>query len=108
MYLNFVGAAIGTADLKIAWTFPSGLTLSAQPFYIDTSGGTRIAVQQIQTSVLAAGTAGAGNNTSMSLRGTVVVSSTAGNLQLQWAQNTSNATATSVLAGSVLWLQRIS
>ena len=34
--------------------------------------------------------------------GTVITGATAGNLQLQWAQNTSNATAASVLAGSAL------
>ncbi len=39
--------------------------------------------------------------------GTVVSSSTTGNLQLQWAQNTSSGTATKVHAKSWLILDRI-
>ena len=38
--------------------------------------------------------------------GTLVTSSTAGNFGLEWAQSTSNATATRVLAGSAMNLDR--
>ena len=39
--------------------------------------------------------------------GTLTTSSTAGNLQLQWAQNATDATAARVRAGSILTIKRI-
>jgi hypothetical protein len=67
----------------------------------------------VQYGTVALGTAEAfgtnGTTTLMAaeLSFTLVTSSTAGNLQLQWAQNTSNATATTVKAGSVLTALRL-
>jgi hypothetical protein len=40
-------------------------------------------------------------------RGTVTVGTTAGNLVLQWAQNTSSTTPTIVIAGSWLRVTRV-
>jgi hypothetical protein len=37
----------------------------------------------------------------------IVTAATAGNLQVEWSQNTSNATATRVIAGSWMYLQRV-
>ncbi|NJP75705.1 hypothetical protein HCJ99_34060 [Streptomyces sp. C1-2] len=45
--------------------------------------------------------------TGTTFKGTLVVGSTAGTLALAWAQNTSNASATTLKAGSRLELTRI-
>jgi|SRR5215472_253264 len=108
LYLNFEGGTTGSSDIKVGWTFPSGLTMRYQDIYADTGAVARLAVTDIQTSVIAVGSNGAGNLRAYSARGTVLTSGTSGTLQLQWAQNTSSGTATIVHAGSVLMLQRIS
>jgi len=108
LYLNYEGGTANASDLKFGWTFPAGLTIRAQPLLVDPAGATRILNTQIQTTVSNAGTQGAGNLSSVGLRGNVTTSGTSGNLQLQWAQNTSNGTATIVHTGSLLVLQRIS
>lgn len=56
---------------------------------------------------LAFGTPGSSNPILLSLAGCVVVSSTAGDVVLQWAQNTSNGTATRVWANSWLIAYRV-
>jgi hypothetical protein len=93
-----------TADWKCTWAVPSGTTMSyycigyttADVFGLfHSNAGT---TQQI-------GGGGADRGTLM--RGTVSVSSTPGNLQLQWAQNTLNASNTIVQAQSYLDLTRI-
>ena len=54
------------------------------------------------------GTNGAGIVQEASMRGSIVVSTTAGNVQLKWAQGTSSGTGTIVHAQSSLKLQRVS
>jgi len=91
----------GTADIKIGFTGPAGFTMD----YI-TVGSNAAAVTNfgvgIQTTVVDFG----GNVTSAFLYGTVVTTN-AGTLQLQAAQNTSNASSTLVSAGTLLELVRI-
>jgi hypothetical protein len=41
-------------------------------------------------------------------QGILIVASTAGTFQLQWAQNTSNASATRIFSNSYLCLRRVS
>jgi hypothetical protein len=88
-------------DIKFGWTGPSGATLdwtSVDPF------NTSWAKKSISGSI-AIGTSGA--NESALLIGVLIVSTTAGTLQLQWAQNGAIASDTSVLAGSYLRLRRV-
>jgi len=54
------------------------------------------------------GTIAAADHRPLSFRGTATTTSTAGNFQLRWAQDTSSGTATRILAGSTIWAQRIS
>ena len=54
-----------------------------------------------------AGAIGAGSSVVLPSRGVLTTAGTAGSLQLQWAQNTSSAVATRVLAGSTMWIRRI-
>lgn len=95
----YEGGTQGSSDIKTAWTFPSGTTMRYTPVRYNTAG-TLASFPNIQTDVVASATSGAGTLRSFQGTGTVITSTTAGNLQLQWAQNTSSGTATIVHAGS--------
>jgi hypothetical protein len=70
--------------------------------------GARLADASTPTSATFAGVLDASNPVSMHQRLRVVMGSTAGNLRLQWAQNASNATATTICAGAKLSARRAS
>lgn len=101
---------ISAGSLKIAFTFPAGCTMHYAPigyvmggaFTIDLGGQLSITSGVTSTSI-----SGGGGVPTVSLRGTILNGSTAGNLTLQWAQNASNATPTVVKAGSWIRLTRI-
>lgn len=105
-FLLYEGGVQNSSDMKIQWTFPAGLTMYYQLVGIDTGGVIRSATHT-QATVPTIGSNGAGTRIVQSVNGTVIVSSTAGNLQLQWAQNTSSGTATIMHAMSHLQLHRI-
>jgi hypothetical protein len=105
----------GTVDLKVAWTFPTGCTLdlvvvgphSAWPPAVATDLEVEWATWQNVTSspsgTISFGTVN-GTTFSYHARGTLRVGSTAGSLQLQWAQNSSSATNLTLKSGSSLVL----
>jgi hypothetical protein len=94
------------ADFKIGWTFPTNLTMKYFELLVAVNGtagaGSIFAIDETSAVSMDWGNPGAAFFT-----GTVFVSSTAGTLQLQAAQNTSDAGTTKVLAGSYLSLTRI-
>lgn len=97
------------ADLKVAFTVPTGATINWSPFAPTSGVGTTdYNVTVITTS---GGTRGVACNgatvMSMQPKGYISVGATAGNLQLQFAQVASNATATRILAGSWMMLTRL-
>lgn len=92
-----------TPDIKIGWTFPAGLTMDYST--IGFSGGAFAAYAFDQTGTPEID--GAGVADEFFIDGTVTVSSTAGTLQFQWAQNTLNASDTKVLAKSYITLQQV-
>lgn len=108
--LFYDGSTAG--DFKAAFTVPSGATISwsaAAPI-----SGT--APPASYNSLAATASAGAlnfaciasGTTQAMHFRGAVAVSTTSGNLQLQWAQVGSSATATRVFLRSHLKATKIS
>lgn len=102
-FLKYEGGTAGAADLKWAFTGPSGFGMNYELIGNAAGGASALGfLRGIPGST--AGTSGAGNAWGMFMFGTVTTGSTAGTLQLQWAQNTSNATATIVHAGSALAL----
>ena len=107
-YLNFEGGTGGSSDLKWSWTSPTSSTVRCQPIYVDNSNATQVGTGEYTSLQLAARTAGAGTLRALTMIGTFVTTTTAGNLQLQWAQNTSSGTGTIVHAQSFLALWRIS
>lgn len=106
-YLDYEGGTINVSDLKWQWTVPAAATMRYQAFYISTANAIAGGSTQLGSDIITAGTKGAGVLMAVMMRGSVVVSSTAGNMQLTWAQNTSSATATIVHAQSYLQLVRM-
>jgi hypothetical protein len=103
----YKGAATGTGDLKFAWAVPSGATLACRVITVSNPLGVAMGYGTQASSMFSA-TNGTGNPLAATLAGTLLTSGTPGNLQLQWAQNTSSATATTVMAGSILTARRTS
>lgn len=107
-YLDYEGGTINTSDLKWQWAVPSGATMRYQAFYVTTSNALGGETTQLGSDVVVAGTKGAGVLMGVKMSGSLVMASTAGNMQLTWAQNTINGTATIVHAQSYLKLKRSS
>lgn len=106
-FLDYEGGTQGSSDFKMAWSVPASATMRWTRIGLDTAGAVNAGALSDQTSTPAMGTNGAGNVRGVTLHGTLNVSSTSGNFQFQWAQNTSSGTATIVHAGSYLQAQRI-
>lgn len=88
-----------TPDIKFAFTVPAGATLQWGTVAYDSAG------VLVQVDVSASGTSKDfvdGTSYSIFIQGVVLNGANAGNLQLQWAQNTMNASNTKVLTGSYL------
>ena len=107
VYLRYEGGTQGSSDFSWEWSVPAGTVARLAPVYKDTSGAVVAGVEQVSGS-LTAGSNGAGNVRTVQGRGTVIVSSTTGNLVLFWAQGTSSATATILHVGSRMSLRRLS
>lgn len=106
-FLLYTGAAVGTGDLKLTFV------------YTGTSSNTLFGVNGITTSSTTSvnmggngftGTSALGSNggnfVTCQIQGSFQIS-TAGTLEMQWAQNTSSATATQLKTGCWLRLQQI-
>jgi len=105
-FIDYEGGTGGSSDLKWNYTVPAGANMRATASYRNTSG-TAVTWNLMNASQSIAGTNGAGNVLGASVFGTIAMSSTAGNVQMQWAQNTSSGTATIVHTGSVILCNRI-
>lgn len=107
LQLFYTGGTTGSSDIKLAWTVPAATTIVGGALLVTNPLGVALTyfTQSTPATIFTASN-GAANPLPVRLWGTVTTSSTAGNLQLQWAQNTSNGTATTVKAGSVLTAQR--
>jgi hypothetical protein len=101
-------------DFKVAFTFPTDavISYSARGLIASASGTTAAAIETVakmdQTSPSASIASGVVNDThSIRIDGLLVVGSTAGTLQLQWAQANTNATATTVKKNSWIRLDQV-
>lgn len=99
--LPYNGAATGTGDLKLGFSVPSGSTLPGGFLGIANPLGVAI-LPVTAASTLFSATNGTGNPLWCQVTATLFTSTTAGSLILMWAQNTSNATATTLMAGASL------
>ena len=98
LYLRYSSSTI--ADIKTAFTLPSLATGNGQRIHT-TGGAVAISEGNIQTATASDGL-GTATTTSFLWNGQISIGANAGNVTLQWAQNTLDATDTTVLLGS--WL----
>lgn len=84
----------GGGGFRCAWTGPAGATM----VWTDNDGAGNGTISTQSTFSATVGT---------TLKGALVTSGTSGTFALQWAQNTSNAANTTLLAGCYLWLRRV-
>lgn len=114
----FILSGNDTEDFQFQFTYPTSATLAGGIIsLLDTTtpgvgtagdGNFRaLAAQVTPSTALAMGMADT-NLVMGTYHGSLYVQSTAGNLQLKWAQGTSGGTGTTVNAGSVLRIERIS
>lgn len=98
-----------TPDIKVAFTFPSGVTAYWGGAGYDVTAGSNT-VRFVSQRAAASGSSllfeGSTADAHLLLNGLFIVGSTAGNLQFQWAQNSSSGTTT-VQAGSWMSLTRV-
>lgn len=98
-----------SGNFKYGFTFPTGGDLRTMAVHVDSSA----AIQDFHSTLSAASGTATGTATtvggpapkvrSLPVTGVFVNSTTAGNVTLQWAQQSSSATATTVKANSSLW-----
>lgn len=99
-------------NLKIGWVAPTGATFdwigtgqsTTSPA---TSGPVITNAQTIASTVYGLGTIGTSTNMTALVRGLLVTAGNAGTFKLQWAQNTANATAVTMVLNSHIALQRV-
>lgn len=100
-----VDASGGVANLKAAFTFPSG-TVSKLRVASDDTAGVNVD-RYFETSGASQTFAGRSAGSWIPIEGPVLCGGTAGNLQLQWCQNTSNASAVTVKKGSFIFATKL-
>lgn len=105
-YLDYEGASAG--DLKISWSVPTSATLRFAQIGQTAASAATTSATGIESTAYSFGADAAATLNALLMHGTLLTSSTAGTLQLQWAQGTSSGTATKVHAQSFLALWRIS
>ena len=101
-------AVSGSGDLKFAWTVPAGTVFSGTVMNDATTvnmgayqaGGTLIS--QTQSFV-----GGGASILASAFSGVLAIGGSSGSFTLQWAQQTSNVTATVVKQGSHMFLRRV-
>ena len=102
-----------TGKFKMQFTAPTGATVAWGVIGVHTSVTLSNPVTDVSmpsrtlTDILGLGGGNLTGTTAL-ISGSITTSSTAGNLTLQWAQNTSDAAATQVRAGSTLSMKRVS
>lgn len=103
-WLNFL--ANSPPDIKADWTIPAGATMNWAALGTGTANYSDHDASIVSHNVARGGKGNPGVPQSMNARGYLITGGTAGTLQLRWAQNTSNASATVLRAGSWIRLQR--
>lgn len=93
-----------TPDIKFGFAYPLLATATYTLYGIASGGATLAGFHQTETSV---GALEGGTAIAATMTGTWTIGANAGTVQLQWAQNTANASNTQVLTGSFLRLDQV-
>jgi hypothetical protein len=102
--------SIAAAGFKFSFAAPAGSVFTGQ---FMTSIGPSIGAYEpvaalLITSNIATTSSGGGVTDLITVRGSLVTAGTGGGITYQWAQNTSNGGNTTVRAGSVMYMRRVS
>lgn len=89
-----------TPDLKLGWTLPTGASNSYVYQFFD--GATWVASSGATVPTAGVAIGGFGAALPARFQGVITISTTAGTMQIVWAQNTANASNTTIHAGSYL------
>jgi hypothetical protein len=110
-YLLRVSAVSATVGIKIGWTFPTSGEISFSSYGINTAGAQINWFIQSSSSPytgISLGVSLTGSQTNMMpITGLYVGAGSAGTVQLQWAQASSNGSATIVKQHSTLWAVKL-
>lgn len=106
--MQVIYSAGNTGDIKFAFTFPASGRIDASVVWVDDGGSTVLprnwsGTTTPTTSVPLSGFGGASTRVSLPIQGIFTNAGTGGNLQLQFAQQTSDATAASIYPNSTVW-----
>lgn len=96
-----------TADFKYTFTVPAGATGNTHLFTGSNPDTAATSLQGPSSITATAAASGVAADQVILVQGIVIVSSTAGNLQFQWAQNTANASDTKVKTNSYMVLTKV-
>jgi hypothetical protein len=99
----FTYAADGTPDIKVTCAGPAGSTVLWSSSQVIFNAAAATTLTSVNTSGVSADLFVDANNRAIQLYGTIANGATAGDLQFQWAQNTSSANSTTVKAGSSIF-----
>jgi len=99
----FTYAADGTPDIKVTCAGPSGSTVLWSSSQVIFNAAAATTLTSVNTSGVSADLFVDANNRAIQLYGTIANGATAGDLQFQWAQNTSSANSTTIKAGSSIF-----
>jgi hypothetical protein len=113
VYLNY--GALAAADIKTQWTAPAGATGNRAVMGPGSTAANasadnismRSGVHSFTTSVTYSGVRDSQSNLSIATETSIVTTTTAGTLSLDWAQVTSNATGSRMGAGSWMRVTRL-
>jgi hypothetical protein len=102
---RLIYAALGTGDLKVAFTFPAAGDITAYAVAQNAGGTLTQARWAGATPTAAIDFAGIGATSKIvvPIFGVLVNGATPGTFTMQWAQNTSDGTATTMYTNSALW-----
>jgi hypothetical protein len=101
---RFLYTTGATPNIKFAFTYPVLATATYTLYGVAAGGAGLGAFHQTETSV---GALDDGTATACTMTGTWMIGANAGTVQLQWAQNTNNASNTQVLAGSFIRFDQV-
>lgn len=102
LFFGYKGGVQGSSDIKFGFSLPTGATMRWTRQGITTAGAVAQLTWNDETATPTLGANGVGVTCAGLIKGTVVISDTAGNLQFRWCQNSGTAVTTTVLTGSEL------
>jgi len=105
--VQYKGGTNGASDAQFQINVPGSTTGFVLAYRLTISGLTLSALAVAFGTAFNAGTNGTGNNLPLLIKASLSTAGTAGTVALAWSQNTSSGTNTTVMAGSVLTVQRI-